>query len=201
MVKDQALTCRFKEMEGMIVDLHDAASMDGLHFNCKHVAQHGGIVGFYSGVWDLSHYGHILCLQQARRLCDFLVVGIGTDRLVKSDKGPDKPIYPEFHRLNIINSIRYVDACFLMDSEQEYGKMATEVIHERYNGVMFKGNDWDLDKIPGYDPDCDYLLPIYKERGLNVENMLHGNVMVIPRPSLKGSSTSKFLKIIQEYEE
>ena len=177
----------------MIVDLHDKASMAGLHANCEHIGyQHGGIIGFYSGCWDHFHFGHAWVLQQAKRLCDFLVVGVGTDRLVKADKGPDKPIYPEFHRLNIVNSIKHVDACFLMDSEQEYGKMASEIIIERYHGVMFKGNDWDLNNIPGYKSDCNYLLPIYKKRGLNVENMLQGNLMVIPRPSLKGSSTSKF---------
>lgn len=186
----------------MIVDLHDAASMKGLRANCDWISRQAnrGIIGFYSGVWDLSHFGHILVLTQARRLCDFLVVGVGTDRLVRCDKGPDKPIYPETQRLNIVNNLKPVDACFLMDSEQEYGKMAKEIVTPDYHGVMFKGNDWDLDKIPGYDPSCDYLLPIYKERGLNVENMLTGNVMVIPRPSLKGSSTSKFLQLIKEYE-
>lgn len=192
-------TC-LSEEDDMIVDLHDPASMNGLHFNCEHVASHGGIIGIYSGCYDHFHVGHALCLQQAKRLCDFLVVGIGTDRLVKADKGQDRPIYPELHRLNIINNLKAVDACFLMDSEQEYGRMASEIVIPEYNGVMFKGSDWDIDKIPGYDAECDYLLPIYKRRGLDVENMLRGNVMLIPRPSLQGSSTSKFLKLIQEYE-
>ena len=183
----------------MIVDLKDAASIDGLIANCEHIGhEHGGIIGFYSGVWDLSHFGHILVLTQARRLCDFLVVGVGTDRLVKADKGPDKPVYPEFHRLNIVNSLKPVDACFLMDSEQEYGEMAKHIVIPRYHGVMFKGSDWDINKIPGYNPDCDYLLPIYKSRGLNVENALRGNLLLIPRPSLKGSSTSAFFQRMQD---
>ena len=186
----------------MIVDLRDAASIDGLTANCEHIGDtHGGIIGFYSGVWDLSHFGHVLALTQARRLCDFLVVGVGTDRLVKCDKGPDKPVYPEFHRLNIINALKPVDACFLMDSEQDYGIMVKHIIIPRYHGVMFKGQDWNIDKIPGYDPDCDYLLPIYKERGLNVENMLRGNVMIIPRPSLQGTSTSALLNRLKDEKE
>jgi cytidyltransferase-like protein len=178
----------------MIVDLKDKASIRGLLANCECMHERNEIVGFYSGVWDHFHFGHSLVLQQARRLCDFLVVGVGTDRLVKANKGSDRPIFPEFHRLNIINSIKYVDACFLMDSEADYGEMASHIIIPYYNGVMFKGEDWDINMIPGYDPNCKYLLPLYKERGLNVENMLHGNVMLIPRPSLKGSSTSRFVE-------
>jgi cytidyltransferase-like protein len=182
----------------MIVDLRDAVSIDGLIANCEHIGrEHRGIIGFYSGCWDCLHVGHVLVLTQARRLCDFLVVGVGTDRLVKADKGPDRPLYPELHRLNIVNSLKPVDACFLMDSEQEYGIMADKIVHEGYHGVMFKGSDWNIDKVPGYDPHCDYLLPVYKSRGLNVENMLRGNVMMIPRPSLQGSSTSAFLKRLQ----
>jgi len=180
----------------MIVDLRDGASMRGLLANCGDILEQGGIVGFYSGVWDLSHFGHVWVLKQAKDLCDFLVVGVGTDRLVRENKGPGRPVYPEFHRLQIINSIKYVDACFLMDSEAAYGEMASYIIS--YNGVMFKGEDWDLNTIPCYDPKCNYLLPLYKKRGLNVENSLHGNVILIPRPNLKGSSTSTFLKRMQD---
>jgi cytidyltransferase-like protein len=179
----------------MIVDLKDAASIDGLIANCEHIGyEHGGIIGFYSGVWDMSHFGHIWCLRQASEMCDFLVVGVGTDRLVRENKGPGRPVYPEFHRLNIVNSIKYVDACFLMNSEVDYGIMASHIIKERYHGVMFKGEDWDIANVPGYDPKCDYLIPVYKKRGLNVESSLRGNILLIPRPNLKGSSTSTFIQ-------
>ena len=41
------------------------------------------------------HPGHVRYLQQARALGDVLVVGINTDRSVRANKGPDRPITPE----------------------------------------------------------------------------------------------------------
>ena len=189
----------------MIIDLKDMASIDGLHANLEHVAEgHGGIVGLFAGAWDMLHAYHVLTLKKARDLCDFLIVGIGSDRLVRADKGPnaERPLYPEHHRLIMINAIRYVDACFIMDSESEYGKMARHAITPQYNGVHFKPESWldKLDVVPEYDAKADYLLPIYKERRQDVEKYLHGNVMIVP-DTISASSTTDFVdRILEVYE-
>ena len=40
------------------------------------------IIGYTTGVFDLFHIGHLKILQNARSLCDKLIVGVTTDELV-----------------------------------------------------------------------------------------------------------------------
>ena len=48
-----------------------------------------------NGVFDLLHTGHLFYLQQARSLGDALIVGVNSDRSVRSIKGPTRPITPD----------------------------------------------------------------------------------------------------------
>ena len=50
---------------------------------------------FTNGVFDLLHPGHLRYLRQARDLGDALIVGVNSDRSVRANKGPDRPITPK----------------------------------------------------------------------------------------------------------
>ena len=58
-------------------------------------------------VADLFHYGHMLFLQRARALGDFLVVGIHADDVVTSYKR--RPILTMEERVEAVRGCRYVD--------------------------------------------------------------------------------------------
>lgn len=64
--------------------------------------------GFITGTFDLFHAGHSRLLQQARRHCDELYVGILTDQRVKEKKGEMRPIFGLQHRLEILYNNRNV---------------------------------------------------------------------------------------------
>ena len=40
------------------------------------------IIGYTSGVYDLFHIGHLNILNNAKSLCDKLIVGVSSDNLV-----------------------------------------------------------------------------------------------------------------------
>ena len=67
------------------------------------------IIGYTSGVYDLLHIGHINLLRNAKSMCDKLVVGVSTDKLVKKYKNK-MPVIPFNNRIEMIKSIKYVDA-------------------------------------------------------------------------------------------
>jgi cytidyltransferase-like protein len=191
----------------MIVDIHDTKQMWLLSYYCKSQSMNSEIIGFMSGAWDLFHHLHVLTLKRAKRLCDFLIVGIGTDRLVRADKGDERPIYPEEHRIGIIDSIKYVDACFLMDSEEEYGQFVRSLQYHgssKINLVMFKNQDWvnRLDAIPGFIndmKDLDAICRIYEERKIDIGKQLHGNVMILPDTGpISKTSTTQFIERIKK---
>ena len=64
----------------------------------------GQTIVFTNGVFDLLHVGHLRYLQQARALGDALLVGVNSDRSVRANKGPDRPITAEHERAEILEA-------------------------------------------------------------------------------------------------
>jgi rfaE bifunctional protein nucleotidyltransferase chain/domain len=64
-------------------------------------------IGLCHGVFDLLHIGHIKYLQEAKSLCDFLVVTITQDKNV--NKGPGRPAFTENQRAEGISALECVD--------------------------------------------------------------------------------------------
>jgi glycerol-3-phosphate cytidylyltransferase len=151
------------------------------------------VTGLVSGAFDLFHYNHLRFIKECAFLCDFLIVGIGTDRLVRQNKGPERPIIHQLERLQIINSLRAVDAAFLMDSEADYGTIAYHLIAP-FGGVHFKTYEWanKYEKIPGYDGEYIY------DPGPN-KQVTHckGNVILLGHGQPGTVSTSGIIKRIR----
>lgn len=101
------------------LDQQDVTLMKKLTSGCR--------VGLTSGCYDLFHYLHLVFLEKCKRQCDFLIVGVDTDSLVKHDKGDSRPIIPEAQRAVMLNAIKCVDAVFLMDSTGDFLKAAKEL--------------------------------------------------------------------------
>ena len=106
----------------------------------------GGRVVFTNGVFDLLHPGHIRYLSDARALGDALIVGVNSDRSVRANKGPDRPITPEGERAELIASLRSVDAVTVFDDDTPHA-LITAVQPD----VLVKGADWGPDTIVGRD--------------------------------------------------
>src|SRR5919202_6537607 len=75
----------------------------------------GKRVVFTNGVFDLLHVGHVRYLDQARALGDVLVVAINSNRAVRELKGPNRPIFDEAERAEILAALRCVDYVTIFD--------------------------------------------------------------------------------------
>ena len=64
--------------------------------------------GYTTGVFDMFHIGHLNILRRAKEQCDFLIVGVTTDKLCY-DRKNKYPIIKEADRIAIVEAIRYVD--------------------------------------------------------------------------------------------
>jgi len=110
------------------------------------VRANGGRVVFTNGVFDLLHPGHIRYLSDARALGDALIVGVNSDRSVRANKGPNRPITPEGERAELIASLGSVDAVSVFDDDTPHA-LITAVQPD----VLVKGADWGPDNIVGRD--------------------------------------------------
>lgn len=61
------------------------------------------------GVYDLFHVGHKRYLENAKKYGDILIIGVDTDELTRSIKGPNRPFDTLDDRLEILTSLRMVD--------------------------------------------------------------------------------------------
>ena len=106
----------------------------------------GGRVVFTNGVFDLLHPGHVRYLSDARALGDALIVAINSDRSVRANKGPSRPINPQHERAEIVAALRSVDAVTIFDEDTPQVLIAAI-----QPDVLVKGSDWDADRIVGRD--------------------------------------------------
>ncbi|HEX5568775.1 MAG TPA: adenylyltransferase/cytidyltransferase family protein [Streptomyces sp.] len=93
-------------------------------------------VGYAPGVYDLFHVGHLNILRHARSQCDHLVAGVVSDEVATQVKGKP-PVVPLTERLEIVRSVRFVDAAFV---ETVPDKL--ETWRQVRFDVIFKGDDW-----------------------------------------------------------
>ena len=99
---------------------------------------------FTNGVFDLLHIGHVRYLAQARALGDALLVAINSDRKVRELKGPNRPVFDQAERAEILAALRYVDYVTIFDDVSP-----RSLIAELLPDVLVKGGDYQLDEIHG----------------------------------------------------
>ena len=106
------------------------------------------IVGYTAGVYDLFHIGHLNILKNAKSLCDKLIVGVSTDELVKKYK-KKTPIIPYKERVEIVRSIKYVDAVTPQETMNKY-----KIWEKLKFDLMIVGDDWfNTDKWEKFEKD------------------------------------------------
>jgi glycerol-3-phosphate cytidylyltransferase len=94
------------------------------------------IVGYTTGVFDMFHVGHLNILKNTKKHCDYLIVGVSTDKLVKEHKEVQL-ITPFTERCEIVSSIKYVDQVVQQDSYDKIKAWQAYNFHK-----MFVGSDW-----------------------------------------------------------
>lgn len=94
------------------------------------------VIGYTTGVYDMFHIGHLNILRRAKEQCDYLIVGVSTDELVKKEKNKT-PIIPFAERAEIVSAIKYVDEVVPQSDKNKFAAW------EKYKfDKMFVGSDW-----------------------------------------------------------
>lgn len=104
------------------------------------------IIGFTCSTFDLFHAGHIVMLEEAKRQCDYLIVGIQIDpTLDRSTK--NKPVQSIIERQLQVKACKYVDEVILYSTEKELEDILmtlpidVRVLGEEYMDKEFTGKD------------------------------------------------------------
>jgi len=132
-------------------------------------------IGFTNGVFDILHAGHLSLLNFAKSNCDILIVGINSDKSVKSlNKGLDRPINGVLDRARILSGLKPVDAVVIFEDETPIS-----VINAIKPDILVKGADYNINNIVGSKEVFDY------------------GGKVILAPLIEGKSTSRIIDQIR----
>ncbi|MDA9104946.1 D-glycero-beta-D-manno-heptose 1-phosphate adenylyltransferase [Candidatus Pelagibacter sp.] len=123
-----------------------------------------------NGCFDIVHAGHIHLLENAKKLGDFMIVAINSDKSVKELKGKKRPVNKLSARIEMLQALSCVDLVVVFN---ELTPLKT--IKMISPDVLVKGGDYKIKDIVGAD------LVITKK----------GKVRIIK--TKKGYSTTKIL--------
>ena len=108
-------------------------------------------VGITFGAFDLFHAGHILMLQEAKTVCDHLIVCIQTDPSVDRNE-KNAPVQSIVERQIQVTACRYVDEVIVYDTEADVMEILksvdwdVRVLGDEYRDEPFTGREETLDK-------------------------------------------------------
>lgn len=92
---------------------------------------------FTNGCFDILHVGHVCYLEAARKLGDYLVVGVNADASVRKLKGPDRPVNQQRCRARVLAGLGCVDYVVIFNS-----KRVTPLLRALTPEIYVKGGDY-----------------------------------------------------------
>lgn len=130
------------------------------------VREEGKIVGLVQGSWDMFHLGHLRYLKEARKLCDFLIVGMDDDEKIRYRKGIKRPIIPLEERYQMIEELEIADVIVEKRLNEAHWELIKKVTPDVLVAIKENYNDDQIEKLKEY---C-------------------GNVAILPRQATTSTS-------------
>jgi len=103
-------------------------------------------IGFTCGAFDVLHTGHAMMLEEARSVCNYLIVGVQSDPSIDRPE-KNKPIQSYEERIIMVKAMKFVDEVVAYDTEDDLVKLLTELKPD----IRILGADWKGKKFTGYE--------------------------------------------------
>lgn len=118
--------------------------LENLILKVTELKKKGSTVGFTNGCFDLLHAGHLHIIKETKLLCDFLIIGLNSDKSIKKIKGPERPKDQLNIRINKISKLDEVDAIVVFEEETP-----KKIINNLIPDVLVKGSEYKINEVFG----------------------------------------------------
>lgn len=104
-------------------------------------------IGITFSSFDLLHAGHTLMLEEAKSVCDYLIVGLQTDPSIDRPETKNKPVQTVVERYLQLRACNYVDEIIPYSTEQDLEDILSSmqidirILGEEYKDQDFSGRD------------------------------------------------------------
>jgi glycerol-3-phosphate cytidylyltransferase len=105
---------------------------------------HKKIIGFTCSSFDLLHAGHIIMLEDAKKKCDYLIVGLQNDPSIDRPE-KNKPSQSIVERFIQLDAVKYVDKIIVYNTELDLCDILSaihidiRILGEEYENTEFTG--------------------------------------------------------------
>jgi glycerol-3-phosphate cytidylyltransferase len=102
-------------------------------------------VGFTCSTFDLFHAGHVAMLEEAKRQCDWLIVGIQSDPSIDRPE-KNKPVQNLIERQLQVRACKFVDETIVYTTEDDLFTLLcmlpidVRILGDEYKGKSFTGS-------------------------------------------------------------
>jgi rfaE bifunctional protein nucleotidyltransferase chain/domain len=100
---------------------------------------------FVNGTFDVLHRGHLMLLNYAKSLGDYLIVGIDSDARVKEKKGSSRPVNSAEERSFMLMNLKSVDEVRFFGTDKELENLVKSIKPD----IMVVGSDWKDKSVIG----------------------------------------------------
>lgn len=123
-------------------------------------------IGFFPMVADILHSGHILSLEEAKKNCDFLIVGLHCKPLYKN---PQQSIYERYMQLR---AVKWVDEVIPYENiERDQDAFISLDYDVYFLGEDHKNESWELkEKIESLKKEIIYLKRKHNYSSTKIKN-------------------------------
>ena len=131
--------------------------------------------GFTASTFDLLHAGHIVMLQEAKTICDHLIVGLHVDPSTEREY-KNTPIQTLVERYAQLAAVEYVDEIIPYETENDLLDILkmypidVRIIGEEYRDKDFTGKNLDM-QIHYNKRRHDYSSSLLRERVAYAESI------------------------------
>jgi len=107
-------------------------------------------LGFTAGNFDILHPGYIYTFETANQMCEQFYVFLHKDPSVHRNS-KYKPVIPLYERYKTLMSIKYIDAVYTYETEQDlielikFWKPDLRILGEDYINVPYTGDDLPIE--------------------------------------------------------
>jgi len=109
------------------------------------------VIGITFSTFDLLHAGHVLMLEEAKKYCDYLIVGLQTDPTIDRPETKNKPAQTIVERQIQLSAVKFVDEIIVYQTENDLLDILSvypinvRFVGEEYIGKDFTGKEYCLD--------------------------------------------------------
>jgi rfaE bifunctional protein nucleotidyltransferase chain/domain len=101
------------------------------------------------GCFDILHIGHVRFLSEAKKLGDYLVVLLESNKKVKKLKGENRPIFIQKERAEMLSALRSVDLVVLLPTMENDSDYLNVIMRIKPDIIAVTENDPLLEKKRG----------------------------------------------------